>query len=250
MSSWDVNAYASYEASVRDPRTAGHTSEYPKGTLARYGEEIQAEVASIEDEHQRGGAFMRELLLRLVGDQTFDFVTFVETWPDEYNHSMSASQLDRMLVGDFTGAFGKNFMRELRRTDRWLSRLLERLPNATLVLVSDHGVEPGFKFRQRVLWHAYSAQGFFLAGGPSLQPGARGRRDVEVSYCDIAPTVLAYFGLPPARDFCGQALSQLLVAPPRPGIPTYVTLIENKRNIGDVLDDRDTKRLRALGYIN
>jgi hypothetical protein len=101
---------------------------------------------------------------------------------------------------------------------RWVgeqARLLR--PGEVLVVLSAHGLEPA-PLGRRLLGaltgtsvaaasHAGGPEGFFLAVGDGIRPGARVR---AASALDVAPTLLYLMGLPVARDMEGRVLTEIL----------------------------------------
>ena len=126
--------------------------------------------------------------------------------------------------------------------------LAEVPPDATVILLSDHGFEDRYA-------HSRAPDGFaILAGGPVVPSAERGRLQIY----DVAPTVAALLGLPLAQDLDGRARTDLLdpaflaAFPPR-----EVSTWEREGRTAAAptgLDapeavDAEVERLRALGYI-
>ena len=82
------------------------------------------------------------------------------------------------------------------------------------MVVSDHGVATGYRFRQPVMQHFYNSPGIFLAIGPDVHPA---RDPHPISMYRFTPTVLSYFGLPVAADFEGTAAGEIFRKLPRGG---------------------------------
>jgi tetratricopeptide (TPR) repeat protein len=109
-----------------------------------------------------------------------------------------------------------------RLQDLLLTDLLNQCGrDTTLVLVSDHGF---YSDDQRpattpnitagiAAWHR--PHGIVALGGPGVATGATVRR---ASVLDVAPTILALFGLPLAEDMDGRPLWTVLDLPPGPGL--------------------------------
>ena len=114
-----------------------------------------------------------------------------------------------------------------RYQDLLLGRIIKLAgPGATIVIVSDHGfhsdeLRPSPRLRlgpeTPVLWHR--THGIFCMAGPGL------RRDELVHgarLLDVAPTVLALFGLPAGQDMSGRVLKEaFLDQPPDRRIPSW-----------------------------
>ena len=100
--------------------------------------------------------------------------------------------------------------------DQFFGDILEAVgDNANIILVSDHGFKsdsnrpPRSDLRigkgEAAQWH--TPVGVLVMAGPDIRPGI----DLgAASVLDIAPTALALFGLPVARDMDGQPLAEAL----------------------------------------
>ncbi len=129
--------------------------------------------------------------------------------------------------------------------DRYLGELLELLPeNATVVVISDHGMRP----LDNAGYHA--PHGILLARGEGI------RRDASIygaSVLDIAPTLFHLFSTPIPFDMDGKVLPQLfdhgwLSSHP----PRYVEMDTSRSTEEKALTegrDEILEELRALGYI-
>ncbi len=110
--------------------------------------------------------------------------------------------------------YGEVVNRVYRYHDAMLGRLVELAgPTARVMVLSDHGFESGPRRPpspvEPARWHR--AQGVFVAHGP----GIRADGTVEgATLLDIAPTVLAAFGLPIGEDMAGKPLVQVFAEPP------------------------------------
>jgi predicted AlkP superfamily phosphohydrolase/phosphomutase len=90
-------------------------------------------------------------------------------------------------------------------------------PGETLLVVSSYGMQPVPLWRRllaaatggakRSGTHASAPDGFLLAVGDAIRPGAR---LVGASVLDVAPTVLYLMGLPVARDMEGRVMTEIL----------------------------------------
>jgi hypothetical protein len=130
--------------------------------------------------------------------------------------------------------------------DGIVGEILDRLPDdANIVLLSDHGFEDTWD-------HVRGPEGVAILAGPAFAASPeRGR----LSVYDVAPTVAALLGIPPARDLAREARLDLLapgVDPPRPApVPTWSRAgggAAGSEEVGDV-DRAEVDRLRALGYV-
>jgi len=124
--------------------------------------------------------------------------------------------------GDVSPAESRRFGRVLERyaalLSQWVGEAAQGLrPGEVLVVVSGYGMEAVPLWR-RVLTgllggsrhsgtHDGAPDGFFLAVGDGIRPGARLG---AASVLDVAPTLLYLFGLPVARDMEGRVLTEIL----------------------------------------
>jgi hypothetical protein len=123
-------------------------------------------------------------------------------------------------------------------------------PDDLVMIVSDHGFEAGASMMRLTGKHdsAKSIDGIVYARGPGIAPGSRAK---DVSVKDITPTLLAWLGLPAARDMDGTRASFLTVDE-IPPIETYNSLalefIDPKLMPSGVEEDI-LDQLESLGYI-
>jgi len=128
--------------------------------------------------------------------------------------------------------------------------------NTTLVVLSDHGFDLGAtqadpsktRDMRRVSEKFHNIEGILYLYGQGVK--ARARLD-QPQLVDIAPTVLALSGLPPARDMPGRVIAEgLSVRIPGPAVATYETGRPDARAAQDPrADPQILERLRSLGYI-
>ncbi len=147
-----------------------------------------------------------------------------------------------------------------RLVDQMIGTLRRTLPpDATVILVSDHGMGPE--------GHADAPKAFFLAAGAGIrvagvqEPGRARVADLPTlgRIVDILPTTLALLGVPAGMDMDGEPLAlvltpDVLAARPQP-VASYDTAEWREARAKlrrSEPDDRDAERLeqlRALGYI-
>lgn len=119
-----------------------------------------------------------------------------------------------------------------------------------VVVVSDHGFEAGSHLGDLTGVHASEAalDGILFARGAGIDPGSdTGTPSVN----DVAPTILAWLGLPLGKDMDGRVASFL--APPQSvtTIATYDTVeIERLEVAPSGSEEEILDQLRALGYID
>jgi predicted AlkP superfamily phosphohydrolase/phosphomutase len=134
-------------------------------------------------------------------------------------------------------------------TDVLIGLLLERYAVDDLVMVvSDHGFEGSVGFGGITGIHKTAAarKGVVFARGRGIR---RGASTEGVRVVDVTPTLLAWLGLPLARDMDG-APAGFLDAPARPPIDTYdTTTIERLGEASPETEQRLLEELRELGYL-
>ncbi|HLW76292.1 MAG TPA: tetratricopeptide repeat protein, partial [Bryobacteraceae bacterium] len=142
--------------------------------------------------------------------------------------------------------------------DRMLGEMLARAGAATVILMSDHGFHPD---------HLRPASIPDFPAGPAIEHrdfgilamGGAGVKRAELrgaSLLDIAPTVLARFGLPVGEDMDGKPLLQAFAEPPKiEFIPSWETVAgfdgchpANTR-LDPAAAQASLEQMIALGYI-
>jgi hypothetical protein len=114
--------------------------------------------------------------------------------------------------------YGRVLGRYASLLGQWVSDLERGLgPGDVLVVLSGYGLEPTALWRRLVgvltgtvvadASHTGAPDGFFLAVGDGILPGARVR---GASVLDVAPTLLYLMGLPVARDMEGRVLTEIV----------------------------------------
>jgi len=114
--------------------------------------------------------------------------------------------------------YGRVLDRYASLLGQWASELApEPHPGEILVVISAHGLEPSPLWRRLLgalvgadvatASHAAAPEGFFLAVGDGIRPGAALH---GASVLDVAPTLLYLMGLPVARDMEGRVLTEML----------------------------------------
>jgi tetratricopeptide (TPR) repeat protein len=142
--------------------------------------------------------------------------------------------------------------------DELLGELLEVVgPQADIIVCSDHGFTWGAARPQEeshpqaptaAFWHREPA--ILVLAGPSFRHLAQ-REEAHV--LDIAPTILALFGLPPGKDWPGQVLAWALASPPsndnRLAWNALVTTRQQAMVSSGETDAEIVEKLRSLGYL-
>ena len=206
----------------------------------------ESEARPLEAELQ---ALMDVTLAALQLD-TYDLITVYSDWPDAFGHTFTLAEFDAAAQGDFNSGRPAAYLRFLRMTDRFIGALLAAVPDANLLVISDHGVRDGYRFKERVVQHLINSPGVFMAFGPDA--GDWGSDSSSMCMYDIFPSLLGYWGLPLARDLEGipdrRVLSQL--PQPKP-IASYRGIVPNRRLSSHAVEPPADilNRLRALGYV-
>lgn len=146
--------------------------------------------------------------------------------------------------------------------DGILGRLLEKTsPDTNILVLSDHGFrcdgdrpvrESRIEYSTAALWHR--RYGILIASGPAFREGAQVS---EASILDVAPTVLAVYGLPVGEDMQGRPIVDLF----KPGFlrehpvryrPTWETgRSASWPEASDPAGDKALKeKLLSLGYLS
>ncbi len=158
--------------------------------------------------------------------------------------------------------FGLLVDRYYERQDRYIGDIVAAAgPEATLLLVSDHGfksdanrphdTDSRIGRGNAADWH--TPVGVLLAAGPDIRTGFELG---SASILDVTPTVLALFGLPAARDMDGQPLTDMLTPDfNRRHAVAWVDSYGGVRRPGEEAiaqaagDAELLEKLRNLGYI-
>jgi len=134
-------------------------------------------------------------------------------------------------------------------TDALIGALLARYgPDDLVLVVSDHGFEAGVTsgFLTGAHRSEAAALGVIFARGPGIPAG---RPAGPVSVLDVAPTVLAWLGLPAAADMDGRP-APFLVVPPAGAVASYdVRPVERLAPAPSGAEDAIVEQLRHLGYV-
>ncbi len=169
--------------------------------------------------------------------------------------------------------FGGTIENYWRWVDEELGVFVDRLPpDSALLLLSDHGAGPAvgeFAITKPDYMHlsgAHRDTGIIVAAGPGVKRGCK----VEgATVKDIAPTVLAWMGMPVGRDMVGRVIDDMFEAGPAVAREAGSVATWKRDDTGDdapgadSTDPGDTdsdetdparddvlRHLRSLGYIN
>jgi predicted AlkP superfamily phosphohydrolase/phosphomutase len=206
------------------------------------GEEDIVGLAEKEFEYVAG------LTLRILKNRSFDFATFYAHYPDTFNHWLDVEDYTAIRDRDFSRAKTKRFLEAYTKLDEFLGELMVTLPDANIVILSDHGVSTGYRFNKPVLQHIYGPNGIFIAMGPDIRSG----NEIEtISMLDILPTILYYYELPIAEDLDGEVVEEMFRERYETiSIASYNSFVGNERIAASPgIEDSVKERLKALGYI-
>ncbi len=134
-------------------------------------------------------------------------------------------------------------------TDALIGKLIEGYgPEDLVIVVSDHGFEANAQFPNLTGGHLSdeALDGVFFARGRGIPAG---EPVGEISIFDLTPTILAWLGLPPAKDMPGR-VADFVREVELERVATYDTgTIERTSTAPSGADETMLEQLRALGYI-
>jgi predicted AlkP superfamily phosphohydrolase/phosphomutase/tetratricopeptide (TPR) repeat protein len=197
-------------------------------------------------------------------EEPWDFMAVYFTAIDHFSHTFMQYHPPRLpWIPEKDFELYKDVIRGAYRfSDMTLHRMLQLAgPDTTVILCSDHGFQSKEMRPVTVpnepagpaFWHRRF--GIFVAKGPGIK---KGERVYGASLLDIAPTILARFGLPAGADMDGRVLAEIFESPPVTGlIPSWDSEPGNSGMLGaEVLPanpEESEELLRqfvALGYID
>jgi predicted AlkP superfamily phosphohydrolase/phosphomutase len=126
--------------------------------------------------------------------------------------------------------------------DRMVETFSDANPDATFIIVSDHGMTySGYE-------HFNSVDGVIIMSGPRIKKGIT-IQDAHI--LDITPTTLAALDTPISEKLEGKVIESPFIRTPIPlYISDYPESLTNASESGDLsLSDEEMERLRSLGYI-
>jgi predicted AlkP superfamily phosphohydrolase/phosphomutase/tetratricopeptide (TPR) repeat protein len=196
-------------------------------------------------------------------NEPWDFAAIYYTSIDHFAHGFMYYHPPRLpWVPEADFEMFKNVMTAAYQfNDMALRRLLEIAgPDTTVILCSDHGFQSR-EFRPMIIpnepagpayWHRRF--GVFLARGPNIEAD---ERIFGGTLLDIAPTILAMFGLPIGNDMDGRVLSEIFIEPPQiKRIESWEAVPgDSGMHMGDIASTPEDseellKQFVALGYID
>ncbi len=134
-------------------------------------------------------------------------------------------------------------------TDQLLGRLMRAADGDDLIMiVSDHGFEAKVSMMLLTGGHdtADAIQGVIYAKGPGIVPGSS---PGKVSVFGVAPTILAWMGIPPGADMKGEPMAFVHIDAPN-AIASHDDLeVERLEARASGSEEAMVEHLRALGYL-
>jgi predicted AlkP superfamily phosphohydrolase/phosphomutase len=129
--------------------------------------------------------------------------------------------------------------------DSWIGRVLEKVPpEATVVVVSDHGMAP------LTAAGGHAANGIFIAAGEGIRRGAALR---GATVLDVAPTLLYLLGASIPFDMDGKLLVQMLEPEALSARAPVYREIDTRLAPSEAPEveasEEILEELRALGYV-
>jgi arylsulfatase A-like enzyme len=188
--------------------------------------------------------FSAEIGLALLEREPIDFVAVYLAGIDNWSHRV--------------GIYPQVIDRYYEYVDGLLGRYVAALPpEATVFVVSDHGWDyVSGPNAEEASGHWRAPDGILLAAGPEIAPGAV--LDRAPTLVDVAPTVLALYGLPASQEMSGRVLDEILTGESRARVPnrrvaTYGPTFDSQSSLQlEAIRDGDAetlRKLRALGYL-
>ena len=186
------------------------------------------------------------------------YVEGVDTTSHLFGHLFRAAHLSGELA-EQASRYGHAVESMYEYADRLVGAFLDAMDAETsLLVVSDHGFSLGelpedpsmTRDLRRVSEQYHDPEGIVYLCGDRVKTGSRFDRPTIL---DIAPTILALLGLPPAEDMPGRVLEeglQRVKAPPR--VASYETAgagAEPGAAGGSETDAAMLEKLQSLGYL-
>jgi tetratricopeptide (TPR) repeat protein len=196
-------------------------------------------------------------------DVLFVYVEGVDSTSHLFGHLFRRDDLSGPLAAQHA-RYGRAAEEMYRYADEIVGAYLDALDgDTTLVVLSDHGFELGAlhddpsraRDLRRVSERFHRIEGILYLYGNRVRAG---RRIERPTLLDVAPTVLALAGVPPAADMPGRVLADALDLPPElaatpRSIASYETGEADARaadaGAGSSVDPEILEHLRALGYL-
>jgi len=262
---WPTELGESLEPLLVRPEEIGR-SELERFVALQEGEDLSAFDFDDELSHLRWGLATaqsyRDIGLELWDRESPDvemvYVEVTDSAAHLFGHLFRAEGLAGELAAQ-QRRFGRTVEEVYHLADEILGQYMEAADSRTTIIVlSDHGFQLGAlhddpsrtRDLRRVSERFHREKGVLYAWGSGVRPGVRFQ---DPTILDIAPTVLALAGVPPARDMPGRVLLEGLLIDEEP--QRVATHEAGRTEPGTAVSrDRETEkatleRLRALGYL-
>lgn len=133
--------------------------------------------------------------------------------------------------------------------DQVIGRLVQnRSPEDLVIVMSDHGfeIDPKSDVLRGVHDSPAARDGILFMRGRGVP---KGRSDLVMNMVDVAPTILAWLGMPPATDMDGVPAVFMETDTPTPIASYDTTPIEYLGEKDEAVERRIIDDLKALGYV-
>lgn len=230
----------------------------------RPGEEQQ--FAAVLRQQLARSRTVQQLALALAEPLDWDCLLVFQEFFDVAGHQFMAYAPPRLphISERQHHLFGGVIEAVLREHDRQLGELLAVCgDDTTVMLLSDHGFHGGIarpaltglamgddRAEQEASWHR--PLGVLAMAGPGVRAGISAQAP---TLFDITPTALAVLGLPRGADMDGRVLSEWLIEPPPPAIPSWESLPgdaglhPSERRLDPFEAHEGIRQLVELGYL-
>lgn len=198
-----------------------------------------------------------ELLLTLIDDRPVpDFVHVYSHEPDNTSHAFWHEYEPELYFGAKPVRSSTDKVSEMyRRIDSFVGKLIERLPQDTVLIISsDHGQAATVLSTRTSSVHRFGPPGVLLLYGGPVRAGAA-LSDVEV--LDVFPTILYLLGNAIPTNSAGQILYESFDSDFVARKPSFFIDIsgaepakeKGEDSIDQEFNEEQLKALKALGYI-
>ncbi len=228
-----------FEGAADKPERSGARFARP-GSRARFADDLAMRVALAIDEEQQPGL----LLLLLQGIDRISHLMWAGVAPSsDYPEGLQPSEKERRR---FAAVLQDYYV----YTDGLLAKVLERYgPDDLVIVLSDHGFEAQTNPAHPKVTGGHDSEaarkGVIFVRGRGIPAGA-GIHMMGMN--DVAPTVLAWAGLPVAEDMEGRPAG-FLGKREFQTVPTYSGAIERVESPSIEAEAVLLEQLRELGYI-
>ena len=211
----------------------------------------------------------RTIGLTLWKEEAPDLLLLYVEAPDSISHLFGHLHRRAGLAGELAGQsrrWGGAVEAIYRWADRFVGEGLAAVdaagPDATLVVVSDHGFALGVlpddpavtRDPHRATASSHRPEGVLMVAGGRVRSGSHFS---PASLLDLAPTLLALVGVPPSREMPGRVLGEVFTNLPEPDrvasytrrTPAAAPSPASATGPADQADQAAVEHLRNLGYL-